>query len=98
MLRAELGIPVLRQCFANYPLNYHPIFPYTMSGRRFEQILGSLNCSEGGSFDESDRLLKISPLLIMLIKKFQTSYSSSTNLSLDESMMLWRGRLISANI
>lgn len=27
LLRAELGIPVLRQCFANDPLNYHPIFP-----------------------------------------------------------------------
>lgn len=53
-----------------------------------------LGFSEGGSFDESDRLSKISPLLIMLIKKFQTSYSPSTNLSLDESMMLWRGWLI----
>ncbi|KAL5237439.1 hypothetical protein ACI65C_004849 [Semiaphis heraclei] len=47
LLRAELGIPVLRQCFGKDPLNYHPIFSFTMSGRRFEQILGALNCSEG---------------------------------------------------
>lgn len=94
LLRAELGIPVLRQCFGTDPLNYHPIFPYTMSGRRFEQILGTLNCSEGVSIDKNDRLAKISPLLLILIKKFQTSYFPSTNLSLDESMVLWRGRLI----
>lgn len=94
LLRAELGIPVLRQCYCTDPLNYHPIFPFSMSGRRFEQILGALNCSEGIPVDIKDRLAKISPLLITLIKKFKISYSPSTNLSLDESMMLWRGHLI----
>jgi len=94
LLRAELGIPVLRQCFRKDPLNYHPIFSFTMSGRRFEQILGALNCSEGVAVEVNDRLVKISPLFNMIIKKFQSSYSPSKNLSLDESMMLWRGRLI----
>lgn len=33
LLRAELCIPVLRQCFGTDPLNYRPIFPFTMSER-----------------------------------------------------------------
>lgn len=94
LLRAELSIPVLRQCFRTDPLNYHPIFSFTMSGRRFEQILRVLHCSKGVPVEMNDRLVKISTLFIMLIRKFQFSYSPSVNLSLDESMMLWRCRLI----
>lgn len=95
LLRAELGIPILRNCFGTNPLNYHPIFNYTMSGRRFETILSCLNCSEGTiSTDDTDRLRKISTLFNLIITKFQNSYVPTQNLSLDESMLLWRGRLI----
>jgi len=89
LLRAELGIPILRNCFGTNPLNYHPIFNYTMSGRRFKTILSCLNCSEGTiSTDDTDRLRKISTLFNLIITKFQNSYVPTQNLSLDESMLL----------
>lgn len=68
-----------------------------MSGRRFESIsfISSLNCSESSkSPGDTDRLQKISALFNLIISKFQNSYAPPQNLSLDESMMLWRGRLI----
>lgn len=65
-----------------------------MSGRKFEKILRSLNCSEGISVNTRDRLFKVTTLLNKLIKKFQESFSPNEALSLDESMLLWRGRLI----
>ncbi|KAF0751470.1 piggyBac transposable element-derived protein 4-like [Aphis craccivora] len=46
LLRGQLKLPVLRNAFSSNPLYYHPIFNATMSGRKFEKILRSLNCSE----------------------------------------------------
>ncbi|CAI6352425.1 unnamed protein product [Macrosiphum euphorbiae] len=65
-----------------------------MSGRKFENILRSLNCSEGLNLNIRDRLYKVTVLMNKLIKKFQDSFSPEEALSLDESMLLWRGRLI----
>lgn len=89
LLRGQLKLPVLRNAFSTNPLYYHPIFGATMSGRKFERILRSLNSSEGINVNISDRLHKVSTLLYKLIKKFQDSFSPYEALSLDESMLLW---------
>lgn len=95
LLRAKLGTPVLRNCFGTNPLNYYPIFNYTMSGIRLESILSCLNCSESIiSPEDTDRLRKMSTLFKLIIYKFQNSYIPLQYLSLDESMLLWQGRLI----
>ncbi|CAI6360220.1 unnamed protein product [Macrosiphum euphorbiae] len=94
LLRGQLKLPVLRNAFSSNPLYYHPIFNATMSGRKFEKILRSLNCSEGLNLNTRDRLYKVTVLMNKLIKKFQDSFSPEEALSLDESMLLWRGRLI----
>lgn len=39
LLRVELKLPVLRKAFCCDPLHYHPVFPATMSGGKFEHIL-----------------------------------------------------------
>lgn len=48
---------------------YHPIFNYTMSGRKFEKILKCFNSSEGISINPCDRLHKILTLVDILKKK-----------------------------
>jgi len=54
LLRGQLKLPVLRNAFSSNPLYYHPIFNATMSGRKFEKILRSLNCSEDVSLNTRD--------------------------------------------
>jgi hypothetical protein len=81
-LRGQLKLPVLRNAFSSNPLYYHPIFNATMSGRKLEKILRSLNCSEGVSLNTRDRLYKSKILMDKLMKKFQDSLSPGEALSL----------------
>ena len=41
--------------------------------------------------DNQDKLYKVRPLLDMLSEKFASAYYPDQNLSLDESMIPWRG-------
>lgn len=91
LLRAQKPSPTMRLSFSNNPLYYHPIFPATMSCRRYEQILRNLCCS--GDEKSNDRLQKILPLLNALLKNFQDACYPNEVLSLDESLLLFRGRL-----
>lgn len=61
LLRVDLGILLLRQCFGINPLNNHPIFFFTINGKRFEQILSALNCSNKVvPVHKNDRIANIS--------------------------------------
>ena len=40
-----------------------------------------------------DRLFKIQPLVDHLYEKFQEAYTRSRNVCIDESLLLWKGRL-----
>ncbi|CAH2014457.1 unnamed protein product [Acanthoscelides obtectus] len=77
--------------FSLDPLNYHPIFPATMTGRRFEQILRCLNCADDEN--KEDNLYKVSSLVKSIIQSNQNMFSPPEALSLDESLLLFRGRL-----
>lgn len=92
LLRAQIGFPVLRWAFSSDPLFFHPVFRATMSGRRYEQILRYLCCSKMQK-QSIDRLHKIAPLLTLLLHNFQNVRKPNEILSLDESLLLFRGRL-----
>lgn len=62
-----------------------------MSGRRFEQILRCLNCSDNKNVN--DPLYKVSWLLKSIVRSSQNLFSPPEGLSLDESLLLFRGRL-----
>lgn len=91
LLQAQVRFPNLRKLFSYDPLYYHPVFANAMSGRRFEQLLRCFNCNNDG--ENTDRLNKISDLLKILIKNYQNAYTPKEALSLDESLLLHRGRL-----
>ena len=69
-----------------------------MSGRRFELLMKyfHLNNSEtqakGGS-SNYDKLHKIRPILDQIITNFQAAYIPQKQLSIDESMISYKGRL-----
>lgn len=71
------------------PLYFHPVLSSTMSGRRYQQILRVICCSPPGSRSKG----KVQPLIDMLIARFQSVYGPGKELSLDESLLHFRGRL-----
>ena len=91
LLQGQIRFPILRKLFSYDPLYYHPVFSYVMSGRRYEQLLRCFNCTN--EKDNTDRLNKVSELLKILLRNYQSAYSPEEALSLDESLLLYRGRL-----
>ncbi|XP_059531352.1 piggyBac transposable element-derived protein 4-like isoform X1 [Myotis daubentonii] len=72
-----------------------PIFPQTMTRNRFEQIWTYWHFNDNANLTKSSsRLFKIQSVLDHFISKFQTIYKPMRELSLDEGMIPWRGRLL----
>ena len=69
-----------------------------MSSRRFELLLKFLHLNDSRKQPARgepgyDKLYKVHPLLDAAVKNFQSSYMPTENLSIDESMMRFKGRL-----
>ena len=65
-----------------------------MSRNRFEQIWWCLHFNNNKHLQQStNRLFKIQPLLDFFLERFQTIHKPNQQLSLDEAMIPWRGRL-----
>lgn len=92
LLAAQVKCREIRHMFSYDPLYYHPIFPAIMSGRRFEQILRCLNCANNEEQGEN-RLYKVSALVNLVIRNSQNAFYPQEALSLDESLLMFRGRL-----
>lgn len=74
-----------------------PVFSNFMSRDRFMLILRCLHFSRNplpGQPKPADRLYKIRPLIDYFNSKMTEVYYPGKHLSLDESMVLWRGRLL----
>lgn len=90
ILQSHIETPNIRKLFTfTDPLYYHPMFTYSMSGRRFEQLLRCLCVYEGNA----KGINKILGFTNQMIAIFQDLYKPHKELSLDESMLLFRGRL-----
>lgn len=71
-----------------------PFFPKTMSRDRFRQIWRAWHFNNNENVqDNSDRLCKVRPLLDFFLPKFKEVYKPIQQLSLDEGIVPWRGRL-----
>lgn len=79
------------------PLFSIPIFSASMSRDRFFLIFRCLHFSTNPGPNDpqpTDRLFKIRPVVNYFNNKMQQIYYPGRHLSLDESMVLWRGRLL----
>ena len=70
-----------------------PYFSKTMSRNRFQIIWQFLHFRDGDTAIEGDRLFKVRPVLDYLLAKFRQMFLLSENISIDEGMLKWRGRL-----
>lgn len=84
----------IRDYWSTNPLIETPIFGKLMSRNRWEQIWNFWHFSDNLLVQNTDdRLYKVRPVLQHLTQRFQTVYKPAQELSLDEAMIPWRGRL-----
>lgn len=90
LLQGQMATTNMRRYFSYTDvLYYHPFFAYVMSGRRFESILRVLCCAAPNAKGKE----KAQPLINMLISNYQETYNPTRELSIDESLLHFRGRL-----
>ncbi|XP_043494109.1 piggyBac transposable element-derived protein 4-like [Polistes fuscatus] len=70
-----------------------PIFRQTMPYRRFLQISRFLHFANNKVVNRSDKLSKIKPVINYLNQKFQEIYTMQENITIDESLIKFKGRL-----
>ena len=66
----------------------------TMSRNRFQQILSNLHLNDNNAMpkDNTDKLYKLRPFIDRLNDNFMTLYNVNEHVSIDESMILFKGR------
>lgn len=72
---------------------YTPIFSETMSRNRYLNILSALHFSSETRENNTDKLYKIKPFLDHLRSIFPNNFSPFSNLCIDESIVVFKGRL-----
>jgi hypothetical protein len=95
ILMGQVRKTSLKEYWTTDPFISTPIFRQLMSRNRFEYIWKAwhFNNNELYSKETSERLFKIRPIVDYIVDKCQTVYKPKQELSLDEAMIPWRGRL-----
>ena len=88
-----ISLPSYKKYWSNDLLYKNEHFSSTISRERFESILRFFNFGEEVMFD-NDRLSKIRMIIEHFNKTMLELITPEKNLSINESVMLWRGRLI----
>ena len=97
-MRYFLGILLHMRCvklhyWSKNELYRFPVFSKVMPRTKFQLILRFWHFVDNEN-SPGGRLSKIMPLVLQLNNKMATIYTPDKKLSIDESMMLWRGLLI----
>ncbi|CAF1534693.1 unnamed protein product [Adineta ricciae] len=92
MLTGILPKNRIRDYWSTDRLSSTPIFMQIFTRNRFQDLLRFLYFSNNDLVD-ADRLVKIKPIIMALKSKFSSSVNPGQNLCIDESLMLWKGRL-----
>ena len=86
--------PRIEDYWSTDPVMATPIFNSTMPRDRFELLLRFWHFCNNEVAIEGNRLFKLKNICDALLKRFQALYTPGKEVSIDESMVLWRGRLI----
>lgn len=82
----------IRMYWTTDPLLATPVFQEYMSVKRFELIHRYLRyCYDDG--DETEKLRKVKPFFEMINEKFKKLFRPGENISVDESLLKFKGRL-----
>lgn len=87
------GLNKMKDCWSTGDILHVPIFSKIMARDRFFVILKFLHFSPNEQQQKDDRMFKIRPVFDSLRIKFQQIFTPFQNLSIDESLLLFKGRL-----
>ncbi|KAM9316535.1 piggyBac transposable element-derived protein 4-like [Gastrophryne carolinensis] len=97
LLTGVVGKPLQKWYWTTNKLLATPFFGTIMSECRFSLIMKNLHFTNNEEFDEAThpapKLKKIWEVYQMILKKFQQSYVPDRDISIDESLMAYKGRL-----
>jgi len=91
--------PSLSMYWSTDPLFQMPLFGIIMPRNRFFLLLKFFHVNDNQNIPNRDdpnrdRLYKVRPMLDELFEKFQHAYTPGPSVAVDESLLLWKGRLI----
>ena len=90
--------PELSDYWSTNALLKGSVFNSVMPRNRYQTILRFLHFADNSQFDpndpERDRLYKVRPLVDHLVSKFKSTYIPEKEISVDEELLLWKGRLV----
>lgn len=97
MLQGVIQKPDMKLFWSKNPLLMTPFFLQAMSHRRFKQIKQFLHFSNNNEYNPrthpNPKLNKIWPILINLKEKFKSSVTPERDITVDESLLMFKGRL-----
>ena len=93
LLMGIIDKPTYQSYWTSDPFFQTPIFSRLISRKRFFQIRATIHFSEVNEPDTSDPLYKLCDFLEQLRCKFRDNYIPGLNISIDEYLALWKGRL-----
>ena len=98
LLMGILKKPEYQMYWSRDPLLQTPFFGATMTREKYLiLLLQFLHFADNSQYDANDenwdRLFKIPPLIDYLIAKFKNIYIPNQQVSIDEELVLWKGRL-----
>lgn len=98
MLMGIIKKPSIRSYWSTNPICSSPVYSQTMSRKRYELVLKNLHFNDNTlchprDHPQYDRLHKIRPLVDHLQHRFSEVYTPQQNVSIDESLMKYKGRL-----
>jgi hypothetical protein len=93
ILMSQVKKHKIREYWSTDPLIETPIFGTIFARDRYDSLLRYLHFVDNEKVSSSDRLSKFGLVLDDLKKKFSNVMYPYQNLVIDESLMLWKGRL-----
>ncbi|XP_069159468.1 piggyBac transposable element-derived protein 4-like [Procambarus clarkii] len=95
ILMGIVKMPTMRMYWQTNQMWHCRFFNLFMSSARFQHISKFFHMynKKGVPVNNSDRLIKVRPLMDYFSEKFESVYIPKKELSLDEGTMAWRGRL-----
>ena len=86
-------LPEYKDYWATDPILHDPFVSGTMTRKRFEKLSQYIHCSIAADEDAGDKLAKVRPLITLCETNFRLCFGPSQNLSVDEAMIQFDGRL-----
>ena len=87
----------LQQYWSTNPLIKTEFFNNAMPRNRFQLILEFLHFNDNFQYNANDpnrdRICKVCPVIEYLVNKFKSVYTPDKEVSIDEELLLWKGRL-----